>query len=245
MVPGSDFFSTPNLVGMAEGESSQFHSSQAVGTHTAQGRSAGTSTSRSSSKATTTAFSSSESVAYTTSSSTSIGKGETRGQAQTRGTQEAFEAIYQDLPTSVHSLENVRYMAAQVLLNLPTGRAAISFVDASGMKKASLRVANVDSFALPPAQFDELRTRVLDASPSAVRLEKAAANLAAREAALIEKAVKARIPNEPEKPAGYRTPKKRTPKREPDRRLHGRRKAAGRAPSRGRPAAVASGDRDP
>ncbi len=245
MSPGNDFFATPNLVGMSEGQSSQSHNAQSVGTHTAQGRSSGTSTARSSSKATTVASSTSESVAYTTSSSTSVGTGETRGRAQTQGAQEAFEPIYEDRPTSVHSLENVRYMAAQVLMNLPTGRAAISFVDATGMKTASLTVANVECPALPPAQFDELRTRVLDASRSAVRIEQALANLGAREAALIEKATAARLPEEEKAPAEYRTRKKRPLKSEPAGRLHGQRKAPERTPSQGRPAAVASGDRDP
>src|SRR5262249_2334060 len=158
----------------------------------AQGQSSSTSSAKSSARATTTASSWSEGVAYTTSSATSVGTGETRGKAQTHGTQEAFESTFENRPGSVTSLENIRDKAAQALPNLTTGRAAISFVDATGMKTASLAVANVESYALPPAEFEALRECVLDASPSATPIAGAVASLATRKAMLIEAAEKAR-----------------------------------------------------
>ena len=103
-------------------------------------------------------------------------------------------------------------MAAQVLRNLTTGRAAVNFVGASGMKTASLRVANVESYALPEEQFDELRARVLDASPSASPIDQAREHVAERQRMLIEAAGQDRIGVEPETPAGFRTKKMRVVK---------------------------------
>ena len=119
--------------------------------------------------------------------------------------------------------------------NLTAGRAAISFVDAAGMKTAALTVANVDSRALPPAEFDALRARVLDASPSATRLDTATANVAAREQALIAEAGKAATHCEPLTAAGYRVKKERPAKASMPkvRRVHEKQTAAGRAPSQG------------
>jgi hypothetical protein len=125
-------------------------------------------------------------------------------------------------------------MAAQVLRNLTAGRAAVGFVDATGMKTAALRVANVESYALPPEEFDRLRGQVLDASPSATPLATAVANLAARKAALIEAADKLRAADEGAPPAAFRTKKKRSLlDRTAGRRLHGERKPAERAPCQG------------
>jgi type IV secretion system coupling TraD/TrwB family protein len=209
MAPGGGFSSTPNLVGMSQSQSAQSHSSQVAGTSSMRGSSSASSSSKTTSKATATASSWSEGIAYTTSSAMSLGRAETRGQAQTRGTQEAFESIYEDRPNAVHGLENIRYMAAQLLRNLTAGRAALNFVDATGMKSAALKVAYVASHALPPAEFDALRERILDMSPSSCTINIARENVAARERRLIEQA---RVREEPETVMGFRHKKMRAPK---------------------------------
>ena len=231
----TNIFGTPTILGIAQGQSSQSNRAEMAGSNSSRGLSSSTSRSHSSSKAKTTASSTSESVAYTTSSSRSVGSAQTKGEAQTRGEQEAFEPIYENRPAAVHGLENVRYMAASVLRNLTAGRAAISFVDATGMKTAALTVANVDSRAPAPTEFDAIRLRVLDASPSATRLDTAIANVAAREQALIAEAVYTLTPCEPLGPAGYRVKKERPPKVsvQESRRVHGKQTATGRVPSQG------------
>jgi hypothetical protein len=231
----TNIFGIPTILGIAEGRSAQSNRAEMSGSNSSQGRSSSTSRSHSLSQAKTASSSTSESVAYTTSSSRSVGNAHTKGEALSQGVQEAFEPIYENRPSAVHGLENIRYMAATVLRNLTAGRAAISFVDAAGMKTAALTVANVDNYALPPAEFDALRTRVLDASPSATRLDTATANVAAREQALIAEAGKAVTYCEPPTPAGYRVKKERPAKASVKevRRVHGKRTAAGRAPSQG------------
>lgn len=208
----TNIFGTPTILGIAQGQSAQLNRAEMRGSNSSHGRNSSTSMSRSSSQAKTTSNSTSESVAYTTSSSRSVGSAQTKGEALSRGEQEAFEPIYENRPTAVHGLENIRYMAAAVLRNLTAGRAAISFVDAAGMKTAALMVANVDSRALAATEFDALRARVLDASPSATRVDTAIANVAAREKALIAEAGNTTRRCEPPTPAGYRVKKERQPK---------------------------------
>ncbi len=224
----TNLFGMPTVIGIAQGESTQSNQSQAVGWNSSRGRNSSTSSSRSSSNAKTVGSSTSESVAYTTSSSRSVGSARTKGEALTHGAQEAFEPIYENLPSSVHSLENVRFMGAQILCNLTVGRAAISFVDATGMRRGSLTVANVDACTVSPAEFDRLRERVFDASPSATPVAKAIANITARKNTLVQAAANAIAPPEPTSPAEYRTKKERPVQREFARRSHGQRKAAPR-----------------
>lgn len=238
----TNLFGIPTIIGVAEGESSQSSRSEIVGSSSSQGRSSSASSSRSSSRAATMGSSATESVAYTASSSRSVGTAQTRGKALTRGVQEAFEPVYEDRSSSVHSLENIRFMAGQILCNLTTGRAAISFVDAGGMKRASLTVANVESRPLPAAEFEKLRERILNASPSATPVARALENIALRKERLIEAARQTCLLEEPSSPTEYRVKKQRPAG---ERRLQGQRKAAKRPLSQGRPTAVASGDRNP
>jgi hypothetical protein len=186
----TNMFGVPTIIGVSEGESTQSNQSEMTGSAFSRGRSSSSSSGHSRSTARTTASSTSEGVAYTVSSSRSVGTAKTVGQARTEGQQEAFEPLYEDRPTSVHSLENVRFMAAQILCNLTTGRAAISFVDAGGMKRASLTVANVEPPTLPSAEFEKLRERVFATSPSATPVGAAIEKIAARKNALIEAASK-------------------------------------------------------
>lgn len=155
------------------------------------------------------------------------GTAETKGSASTRGQQEGLEPIMADLPSAIHSKENVLYMAAQTLRNLPTGTAFVNFVDASGMKAALLSVPEVRSYAPERDEFVRLRVRVLEASPSALSATDAHRIVARRKEALIAAAGRTsaaegplRVPvaergppaDEPESPAGFRVKKARAPK---------------------------------
>jgi hypothetical protein len=240
----TDVFGNPIIISVAESEGTQSSHSIMTGSASSLGRSTSSSRGRSSSKATTAGRSVSGATAYTESISQSVGTAQTWGQAHTHGVQEAFEPLYDDRPSAVHSLENVRYMGAQILCSLPTGRAAISFVHDGGMKRASLKVANVQTRALPAPAFEELRHRLLQASPSATPTAAALETIAARQRAVIAAAANARVP-QPATPADYRVKKKRLVRSDPVRRLHGQPNAADRAPGQGRRKAVASGDRDP
>jgi hypothetical protein len=143
--------------------------------------------------------------------STSLGYGETRGSGQSQGEQEGFKPILEDRPSAVHGKDNVLYMAAQTLRTLTTGRAFINFVDSTGMKAALLTIPKVETCRLEAADFEALRRRVLDASPSALPVAEATASIDERERALVLQAEASREAG-PDKPAGYRNKKKRTTK---------------------------------
>jgi hypothetical protein len=115
----------------------------------------------------------------------------------------------EDRPSAVHGKENMLYMAAQTLRNLRTGTAFINFVDATGMKAALLAVPNVTSYAPAPEDFERLRIRVLEASPSASRADDAYQNVTRRKNALLKLAERALRPPEPTTPAEYRVKKSR------------------------------------
>ena len=89
---------TGGPLSVTQSDSMQSHGVQSSGTSSMQGDSVSGSTATTSSKATTTASSWSEGVAYTKSFATSVGRGATRGRAETIGTQEAFESLYEDRP---------------------------------------------------------------------------------------------------------------------------------------------------
>jgi hypothetical protein len=214
------------MVGASQGESTQSHTAQSAGTQATDSSSSGTTTSTSSSSARTTSKSWTEGFAVSASESISTGRAKTVGQGKTSGSQETFEPIFEDLPTAVHGLENIRYMAATVLRNLTAGRAAINFVDADGMKTAALTVANVQSYALSQTKFEALRERVFGASSSAVPRDVAEANVEDRHRDL-KALVASTQPNEPDTAAGFRNKRKRTTVIEGAVDLHGERKRGG------------------
>ena len=212
MTPESVPFSSPILVGMSEGASSMTHSSQGSGTSSMSGRATSKATSNVSMFSETSGWSHGEAESTGQSSARIAGRGNTRGAARTQGAQDAYKPIFRELPTSFHSKENMLYFAGQTLRSLVTGKAFINFVDATGMKAGLLTVASVRSRAPGPAEFENLRTRVLDASPSSARTDAARAHIADRRRGLMEEAEKLRS-REPASPKGYRIKKKRPPKK--------------------------------
>jgi hypothetical protein len=213
MTPDSSLLGGPALVGMSEGASTMAHSSQGSGTSSMSGLATSKASGESSMRSEMTGSAQGEAEMRGESTARIAGRGSTHGAAQTHGAQEAYKPVFQELPASFHSKENMLYFAAQTLRALPTGKAFINFVDATGMKAALLTVAPVQSTAPGAAEFEELRTRILEASPSSARIEAARAHVADRRRALIDEAEKLRS-REPPSPKGYRTKKKRAPAKE-------------------------------
>jgi hypothetical protein len=239
-MPSASLFGASPVVGFAMGESTQSYAAHSRAAQSSVASSSGSSTSRSSSRAVTTSESWSEGIAYGRSRSDSIGLAESRGQAKTLGWRETFEPILEDRPSAVHGVEALRYMASSALRGLATGRAAVSFVDGGGMRTVALKVANVESYALPAAEFEALRLRVLDASPSATSLTEAIAHVADRQTALKAYAVQA---EEPADPAEFRTKRKRPVPFQSSVKVHDEQNAARRRPVKDRrsPEATAAG----
>ena len=196
------------ISGVGISESRQRSSGKSDGSQTASSRSNGISTTTQRGTARTKGSASTKGVAFTTSESATKGLSHSHGRGGSEGWSEALEPILADRPTAVHSLDNMRYMAGEVLRNFSAGYAAISLVDGNGLKHAVLKAAHVPDCKLTDEQFDTLRLAFLQRSPSAVPIEMALASLAARQSKLLQRA--ARLVNaEPEAPQQFRTKRKR------------------------------------
>ena len=167
MTPDTTLFGTPTIIGTSESASSMAHSSYGSGSSATSGRATSTAAGKVSTYGETTGWASGEAETRGTSAARTTGRSDTRGAAATRGAQEAYKPVFQELPASFHSKENVLYFAGQALRSLVTGKAFINFVDRTGMQAGLLTVAPVQSRAPNGAQFEEIRARILDASPSA------------------------------------------------------------------------------
>jgi hypothetical protein len=196
------------VAGVGIGESRQRSSGNSDASQSGSSRSNGISTTTQRGTARTNGSAWTKGVAYTTSESTTHGHSYSHGRGGSQGWSETLEPILADRPTSVHSLDNVRYMAAEVLRSFPAGFAAISLVDGDGLKTAVLKAAHVADCKLTSEQFDTLRREFLQRSPSAVPIEAALASLAARQSRLLQRAGQLRDA-EPESPKQFRTKRKR------------------------------------
>jgi len=120
---------------------------------------------------------------------------------------EGIEPIYADLPSAVHSKENVLYRAGQELLSLPTGEARIAYVGEGGRIAGSLKVPKVRSRVAADKEFEALRAKMLMASASALPIREAIKTIEQREQRLIAEARKAKAPPSiPKEPKTYRVP---------------------------------------
>jgi hypothetical protein len=90
------------------------------------------------------------------------------GRSTSEGFTEGIVPVFKDLPGGVHSLENVRYMAARELRSLARGNAFISYVGIEGWKGARVTVAHVKDAPAPADGGAGARAALLDASPSAL-----------------------------------------------------------------------------
>lgn len=182
----------------------------------------GESTSRSRSRAVGQTVGVSRAVTHGTSRGVTVGHstgttrtvGESDGTSETAGLTEGLEPIYATLPTAVHSIENVRYQAAQLLRGLPTGQAYVSFVTAEGMQSARVRIPEIRGRELSEAEFAALREKALAASGSAVPIEEAEAEIAERERRLLAEAGRIGLVDEPATfrvAAPRRLPSRRSP----------------------------------
>src|SRR5262249_32261534 len=102
------------------------------------------------------------------------------GSAQTRGRQDADKAVFEDRPSSFHGGEKFLSCVAQPRRGLAGEKASITLVEGTGIKAGPRTVPPVQSRAVQPAEFNEIRARILDASPSALRIDAARAHASDR-----------------------------------------------------------------
>jgi PAS domain-containing protein len=208
---GAGLFDTPVVMGFSEGTSALTHSAEGSASSSMRSRNTASASGKNTMRASAVGSARSEAISHARAAGRATGKAQTRGSSATRGSQEGLEPIMADLPSAVHGKENMLYMAAQTLRNLTTGTAFINFVDATGMKAALLAVPEVRSYAPEPAAFEQLRLRILDASPSAQPSAEAHSLVARRKALLMDIAKRASEPPEPQTPSEYRVTKERAP----------------------------------
>jgi hypothetical protein len=220
MTPQLGWLDTPMVLGVSEGESSMAHASfgsgtssiasQGIGSTAMTARTAGKVSGESSMHAVSVGALRGQTVAYGISRAETVGYSETRGMSTTQGRQEGSEPVFADLPTTVHGKDNMLYRAALMLRSLTTATAFINFVDRNGMKATLLNIPDVQSSAPAPAEFEEIRRRVFEASPSSVPIQVARDHVLGRERQLIGRAARRFVAQEPASPAGYRTKRKRS-----------------------------------
>lgn len=133
-------------------------------------------------------------------SKTSI-KAEMVGASKNEGITEGIVPVFKVLPGAVHSLENVRYMAARELRSLARGNAFISYVGIEGWKGARVTVPPVQETQRPSDGGASVRAALLDASPSAVPADRAQALVNEREQQVFAAAAMLKAPPSGSKPS--------------------------------------------
>jgi len=126
-------------------------------------------------------------------SKTSV-EAEMSGTSTSEGVAEGIVPVFKDLPGAVHSLENVRHMAARELRSLPRGNAFISYVGIEGWKGARVMVPRVQEAGTSTA-VDIVRVKVLSCSPSALPTDRAQALVNEREQQVFAAAAALRAPS--------------------------------------------------
>ncbi len=183
--PNSGYFST-RVLGLSRSASSGASASRSSGDTQSRSHSAGTAASSSFARTTSSVQNWSEGYAFSRQWAVAKGAAETSGESRSRGSAEALEPLLYNLPSAVHSKDNVRYMAAHAIRSLRTGRAVVNFVGEAGMVAALLRVPFLQAPSISGAEFKAVRALTLSQSTCALPLPKAQLVIEQRERALLE-----------------------------------------------------------
>jgi hypothetical protein len=141
------------------------------------------------------------------------------GSGQSAGWGEAYRALYADLPTAVHSKENVVHMAAEVINNLPTGTAIVKALVGNRIESAMVRLPRIDDPSGTPQRQQQVRTELLAKSPFALPAAEATKIIEDRREWLKAQGAKLLVP--PAEPKTYRQPLKAKSKRAPKQQQDG------------------------
>jgi len=152
--------------------------------------------------------------------SETFSESETHGTSKSRSVSEGLEPVYENLPSAVHSMENMLYFAAQTLRSLKTGEAFVHYAGVDGIATARVLVPRVRTIVRSSEQYAALRAAILEASLGALPAADADEAIEAREAALFAAAQSLRdLANAPPAdPEDFRVP---LPERNPALRSHG------------------------
>jgi hypothetical protein len=121
---------------------------------------------------------------------------------------EAYRSVYADLPAAVHSKQNVIYMAAELINNLPTGTAIVKALVGNRIESAVVRLPRIDDPSGTPEDHRSVRAQLLAKTPTALPAGEANKIITDRREWL--KAQGAKLVALPPKPKTFRRPLKRT-----------------------------------
>jgi hypothetical protein len=195
-------------------------------------------------------FGTSEAETMGTSRSTGTAHGVTKtaglnlsfGASKTSGRTEALEPILKDKPGAVHSLENLRHLAAERLCALPVGVAVVRTIRDGKLEGAVVRIPFRACDPVSDEQYTKDLDLVMHHGGIGKPMTEAMRELEERERALVGTAQTLRLP--PPEPKSYRVPAPK-PRTDPSIRSHGQPRKSGAQAVKGGPSAVAAGERDP
>lgn len=133
-----------------------------------------------------------------TSQSESISEGESWGTSTSHAVSEGLEPNYENLPSAVHSMDNMLYFAAQGLRSLKTGTAYVHYAGLEGIAATQVVVPRVRQVVRTEAQYAAIRTAILERSAAALPATDAEAAIEARQDALFDQSFEEVVPEEPE-----------------------------------------------
>jgi hypothetical protein len=142
------------------------------------------------------------------------------GLTRTTGRAEALEPILKDMPGAVHSLENVRHKAAELLCSLPDGVAVVRTVRAGRLEGAVVKVPYRSCAPISDEQYAADLDAVMRHGGVGKPMSEAMREIEERERLLVTEAQALRLP--PPEPERFRIPRaKRTSTRVRERKTEG------------------------
>lgn len=147
----------------------------------------------------------SHSRASTTGSTRGTSRGSTQGHSSNVGWSEGFEPLMANLPVAVHSLENVKHYAGELLCSLPTGTCVVRTVEGGRIEGAIVRVPERPCAPVDDKQYATDVALIVDYGSAGVAMEVAQAAIAAREERIVATAA-ALVTGAIEEPQSFRVP---------------------------------------
>lgn len=135
-----------------------------------------------------------------------LGNAGTFGDSNSRGWSETLAPILKNRPSAVHSLENVKHMAAEMLCSLPTGVAVVRTLRNGTIEGAVVRVPYRSCNPVSDDQYAADLRAVMEGSIG-VPMADAIQRIAEREKAILRVACSASLPSlEPDDARAFRVP---------------------------------------
>jgi hypothetical protein len=148
----------------------------------------------------------SASQSHERSTASTVGDSATRGDSRTAGWSDAFVPVLKKRPSAVHSLENVKHMAAEMLCSLPTGVAVVRTIQHGSIEGAIVRIPYRACEPVTDEQYAADLRLVMEGNIG-IPMADAMRAIGERERRIMEVARAETLPRvEPEDAKGFRVP---------------------------------------